>query len=167
MKIRLHIQLLMLGIFSMVLTGCPVAIEHPPGIPGTEKLDKDLLGTWYTTDADREVISIELSEVDKYQLKAVVLEAGEMYSLESKELIGWCTEIGGLKCVYFKSAMESEEGYFNYYYKFDNGKLETYVVSLLDGGVDAVTSTEAYRIQAEKSMQMAGGISDTTHWIRK
>jgi hypothetical protein len=146
-----------------MLTG----IAYPPGTPGTEKADKGLIGTWKQSDGLKEVVSIRISETDKYTLKAEVLERGDIYALESDVLVARCTEIGGKNFVYFETTTEGKTEYYTYMYQFVSGGLETCVVSLMDGGVDAITSTESYRSQLEKSIGMENAISDTTFWIRQ
>ncbi len=167
MKRQHSIISLTLVLFAFILSGCPVGIDYPPGYPGKEKLDKGLIGTWYNSNPDNEVVEIEISKADDYMYSATVITAGSMYSLESIVLSGWCTEIGGLKFVYFRSVSESEPQFFSYAYNLDGNELETFNFSLLDGGVDAVTSTEAYRSQIETSIKMTGGLSDTIRWMKK
>jgi len=158
---------LTLACLAFVLMACPVGIEHAAGYPGKEKIDKEIVGTWYNYKEDPEVKSITITKADEFTLNASVSEAGSMYSLDSKELKGWCTEIDGMKFIYFRPVSETDKNFYHYAYKFNGKNLETYDVALLDGGVDAVTSTESFRTQLQTSMKMAGAFSDTTVWVKK
>lgn len=150
----------------ILFSGCPTGIGYPAGYPGKEKIDKDLVGTWTTPDEEKEIKLVRISRIDDFSLKAEVLETGSMYSLEAKEFTGWCTEIGGMKFVYWQPVSETEHDYFLYSYKIKGNNMESYDVSLLDGGIDAVTSVESYRDQIATSIKMTDGISDTIKWSR-
>lgn len=152
---------------AILFSGCPMGIGYPAGYPGKEKIDKDLIGTWFNGEEDPEIKEVRITKIDDYSLRAEIIEAGSMYSLEAKEFTGWCTEIGKVKFVYWLPNSETENDYFLYGYRIDDKVLNTYDISLLDGGVDAVTSVESFRKQIETSIKMEGGLADTIRWERR
>ncbi len=157
---------LLLG-FAFLFSGCPVGIDYPAGYPGKEKIDRELIGTWFNDQDEPAVKEVRISKVDEYSMHAEVTQQGSMYSLDATELTGWCTEIGNMKFVYWQPNSNTDLQFYLYAYKIENGKLITYDVSLLDGGVDAVTSVENYRSQIERSLKKTECLTDTTYWQRK
>ena len=145
MKVK-HTLLALLPIMVLLMTGCPVGLDYSLGKPGSEEINKALIGTW--------VNASEEAEVKK--------ERGEMYSLETNDLQGWVTSVGEKSFLYLKP--DGEEKYYHYCYWMDGENLITCDVSLLDGGVDAVTSTETLRQQVAKSMSMSDWGSETQEW---
>ena len=47
-----------------LLAGCPVGIDFPLGTPGTEKIDKQLLGKWSQSNTDLEVMRMEFEKLN-------------------------------------------------------------------------------------------------------
>jgi hypothetical protein len=162
-------KLLHLSIFILVITtfyGCPIGIDYPLGTPGKEKINKELIGTWVSDKSDAEVIKVKFEKNDDNSYKVTVLERGEMYALETDNLIGWITEVEGKTFLFFKP--ENEEKYYHYMIKeMDKAKMVSCDVSLLDGGVDAVTSTEAFRKQVATSMKSAEYGVETISWTKE
>lgn len=157
--------LLSLGIVALLSTGCPVGLDHPLDEPNANKIDKALLGTWESESESAEVKSVTVSEASATQYNIEVHERGEMYVLETDKLIGWTTTLSGANFLYLKP--DNEEKFYHYQYKFDGQKLITNDVSLLDGGVDAVTSTKTLRSQVEKSMKSEEWANETQTWHKK
>jgi hypothetical protein len=84
-----------------------------------------------------------------------------MYSLEEDILKGWVTEFGGYTFFYSKPLIEKK--FYHQIYKLTDSK--TLVIndfSLLDGGIDAVTSTETLRAQVLTSSKMEGFLGEET-----
>ncbi|MCG3168054.1 MAG: hypothetical protein POELPBGB_03854 [Bacteroidia bacterium] len=162
-------KLLHLSIFILVITtfyGCPVGIDYPLGVTGTEKINKDLLGTWVSDSPEAEVLKVKFEKNDDNSYKVTVLERGEMYALETDNLTGWVTELEGKTFLFFKP--ENEEKYYHYMIKeIGNGTMVTCDVSLLDGGVDAVTSTEALRKQVASSMKSPEYGAESISWTKE
>jgi hypothetical protein len=131
------------------LFGCPIGIMYAPGNPGTEKIDKDLIGTWQTTTEDPEFAIATITKQDDYSLHASLSNTGGLFDLKETELTCWNTVIDGLKIIY----TTSDGKYYSYAYKMDNNALTLFDVSLLEGGIDAVTSTETFRSQISASMK--------------
>lgn len=157
--------LLGLAIIALLSTGCPVGIDHPLDELNANKIDKDLLGTWVNETEGAEVLQVSFSEASGTQYKVEVLERGEMYALDTDKLMGWVTSIKSVPFVFFKP--EGEEKFYHYQYRFEGNKLITNDVSLLDGGIDAVTSTKAFRQQVEASMANPEWGQETQTWHRK
>lgn len=153
--------------FMLMLSGCPVDVPYPLGDKGKEKIDKNLVGVWTQPDATMEVLHAEIIALDKHTLQLTVMEKGESYVPEADVFKGWCTELDGYQFVYFQSMHEDTAGYYTYCYRFVDGELHTYDVSLLVGGIDAVVSTEAYRQEVSASLKMEGALSSEQIWTRK
>ncbi|MGE0637300.1 MAG: hypothetical protein AB7G44_16215 [Bacteroidia bacterium] len=158
-----------LSIFILVITtfyGCPVGIDYPLGTPGKEKINKDFIGTWVSDSPDAEVLKVKFEKNDDNSYKVTVLERGEMYALETDNLTGWITEVEGKTFLFFKP--DNEEKYYHYMIKeMDKEKMVSCDVSLLDGGVDAVTSTEALRKQVATSMKSEEYGVESITWTKQ
>ena len=162
-------KLVHLSIFILIITtfyGCPVGINYPLGTPGKEKINKELIGTWVSDKTDAEVLKVKFEKNDDYTYKVTVMERGEMYALETDNLTGWVTEVEGKTFLFFKP--ENEDTYYHYMIKSSDKKsLVTCDVSLLDGGVDSVTSTEAFRKQVVTSMKSAEYGVESITWTKE
>lgn len=159
-----------LKVFGIVLltalcAGCPIGNEYPLGNPGEEKIDKELVGTWAAEDSDAEVAKVKIEKKDANSFTVTVLERGELFALETDNFTGYVTELGDAQFVYFKP--EGEEKFYHYQYHFEGSQLITNDISLLDGGVDAVTSTESYRRQVLTSMKMSDWGGGKIVWTKE
>lgn len=158
-----------LSIFTLIITtfyGCPVGIDYPLGNPGKENINKEFLGTWVNSAEDPEVKKVSIKKKDDYSYDVLVLERGSMYALETDILTGWLTDVEGKTFLFFKP--ENEEKYYHYMIKEkDKATMVTCDVSLLDGGVDAVTSTEAFRKQIVTSMKSDEYGVETITWTKE
>ncbi|MEZ4828919.1 MAG: hypothetical protein R3C61_21930 [Bacteroidia bacterium] len=158
--------ILLLVLFCVLFSGCPVGIDHPIGTPGKEKVDPALIGTWSTGQSEVEVSRLSISARDEYSYQVEVLERGTTYALETDNLTGWVTELDGKKFFYLKP--DNEEKYYHYMIKiYETGTMVTCDVSLLDGGVDAVVSTQSFRDQVSRSMNMEEYCAETIEWIKE
>jgi hypothetical protein len=147
--------LLILPVLMLVLSGCPIGLDYSPAETGSEKFNKKLVGTWrfQPTDEskDAEVLEVKFERENDKTIRASVKERGEMYSAETNEFLGYETDIDGLHVLFFKP--DNEAKFYHYQYKMeDDNTLIIADISLLDGGVDAVTSTETLRDQIVRSM---------------
>ena len=149
----------------LFIYGCPVGIDYPPDKPGTVLIDKALLGTWtcvMDTCSDLQVVKVE--KIDEYSYAIEVLQEGEMYALEDVFFTGYLTKIDGIDILY---ALEESTGkFYNYHYKISGNNLILYDVSLLVGGMDAVTSTEAFRAEISASAKLEGFLKEPTQFSR-
>lgn len=163
---KLRALIITLPIMFMI-AGCPVGIEVPLGTPGTEKIDKQLIGKWIQPDGEIEVKSMEIEKLDDYTLKLTVTERGAMYMDEIDVYKGWCTEINGQKFAYFQDINSNLATYYHYAYTFAGKSLVSYDFSLLDGGIDSVSTTTNYRTQVITSMSKPEFLSGETVWVKK
>jgi hypothetical protein len=153
-----------LSLVALLSTGCPVGIDHPLDVTNSNNIDKGLIGTWVNDSEGAEVLRVSISEASATQYGVTVLERGEMYALETDKLSGWVTTVGKGDFVFFKP--EGDEKYYHYQYKINGDKMVTNDVSLLDGGIDAVNSTAAFRKQVATSMSNEEWGQETQNWHR-
>jgi hypothetical protein len=144
----------LLAFIVLAFYGCPIGLDYSLGSPGSEKIDEALVGTWQISKGDGDVLKLRISKKTTNSYDVEVLERGEYYSLGTDQLTGWTTTVKGEKFFYVKP--DIEEKYYHYHYEISDNKLIVHDVSLLDGGVDAVTSTEELRGQVERSMSKEG-----------
>ena len=150
----------------LMFTGCPVGVNYPPGTPGTEKIDKKLLGTWSNNEEDPEVRKVTISKADEYTYNVEVMEKGSLFTPETDFFKGFITKIEGKEFVYFLENKDSGQ-YYLYSYKFEEGALKTYDVGLKVGGIDAVTSTEAFRKEIKASLKMEDCLTGEIVWMKE
>ncbi len=147
---RAAVYLTTLSVF--LLFGCPVGIQYSPGNPGTEKLDTRILGSWVTGDDFSVFKKAQVAQVDDFTFQAKVEETTELYALGDETVFnGWTTVIDNQPFLYILSKESNE--FYTYGYSFKDGGLVLYDAALLDGGVDAVTSTETFRKQLAASIK--------------
>ncbi|HEX2900424.1 MAG TPA: hypothetical protein VHS96_11955 [Bacteroidia bacterium] len=160
-----HFLLLLLPAVVLLMTGCPIGLDYSLGTPGTEEINKSLIGTWVNGSEEAEVKRVKIAKGKDNSYEVAVQERGEMYSLETDELQGWVTTVEDKSFIYLKPI--GEEKYYHYCYWMDGSTLITCDVSLLDGGVDMVTSTETLRSQVAKSMHKAEWGSEVQEWTKE
>lgn len=149
-----------------MFTGCPVGVNFPPGDPGTEKIDKKLLGTWFNNAEDPEVKKVKISKADNYSYDVEVLEKGSLFAPETEFFKGYITKIEGKDFVYFLENRDSGQ-YYLYGYTFENDALKTYDVALKVGGIDAVTSTAAFREEIIASLKFDDCLNGEIVWQKE
>ncbi|MFN0274686.1 MAG: hypothetical protein ACKVPJ_02980 [Chitinophagales bacterium] len=159
------IALLFLALCSILFTACPVGLDHPLGRPGTEKLNENLIGTWYQPDDSFEMKLVEIKKLSDFTMHATVLEKTENYVPEVLEFKGWNTVLDGKNFMFFQDANETGQFYL-YCYELKGDVLTTWDVSLLVGGVDAVTSTEAFRQEVSASLKLPDCLTNMITWKR-
>lgn len=150
-----------------VITGCPVSVDFPLGTPGTEKINKDMIGTWTQTDTDKEVMKMEITKIDNFSVKVVVTEKGELYAEDADTFTAWFTDVDGKHFIYLRAAGNTEADYYTYCYDVNGNTLKSWDIGLRVGGVDAVTSTNAYRLEVSKSLKMDGALTSETVWSKE
>lgn len=157
------------ALFAIIICtfyGCPVGLDYPLSEPGKEKIDNDLIGVWKNNDPESEIIRVKISKKDKYSYSVQVLEKSEMYALETDNFTGWNCTVNNEKFLFFKP--DNEDKYYHYYIKQLKGsKMLTCDLALLDGGKDAVTSTDALQKEAISSMKMEEFCKETDQWIKE
>jgi hypothetical protein len=166
MKLKDTLSLVVVSWIAILLSGCPIGMDYPLGNPGTEEIDRSLLGTWTAGNPDAAVTRVRIDRGDDYSYSVHVMGRGEMYSLETDDLTGYVTGLDGHRFVYFRPGNESK--YYLYEYSVDaTGRVTTHDVGLKVGGVDAVTSTESYRREVSASLKFDDCLTEPTVWTRE
>src|SRR5689334_9751462 len=117
---------------TLSLAGCPVGISHPLGVPGSEKPDLRLVGTWHTNEKSYHIVTVKVEAGTKQNALAVdVLEKGEMFAAASTKMTAYTTEINGKHFIY--AMPDGESQWYIQAYEVNGNKLQLWDVSLLDG----------------------------------
>ena len=133
-----------------LLTACPVGLNYAPGKVATEPVDARLIGTWEAECSDCEIQKVTIKKKTANEFSVQVLERGEMYALETDDLTLYQTKIDDLTILYLKPS--NEDKYYLYQVVIKSAsEIELGDVSLLDGGVDAISDTESLRKQISNS----------------
>jgi hypothetical protein len=170
MKISIHPILHFSAIFSIALftTGCPVGIAYPLCEESQVlKIDKDLLGTWKAVSDSAEIQEVKISKEDDVTYAVEVLQKGESYMVDDTEFFSWTTKLGGHTFIFSQGADSESDDYFLYEYAFEGKKLVIQDVSLLVGGMDAVTSTEAFREELSASLKMPKCLVSRLEYVKQ
>lgn len=154
-------------LIAMLTTGCPVGVSYPLGNPGTEKIDQNLLGVWVAVADTADLLKIEISKKDDYTYQVEVLEEGEHYVLDGNSFDSWVTKLDGKTFLYSKPTDDDEDSYYVYNYQFEGEKMVIQDVGLLVGGVDAVTSTEAFREEVSASLKLPDCLSARFEYVKE
>ncbi len=154
---------LVLSLF--LLTGCPVGVTYPLAKPNSRPIDKGLIGTWVTDDEEATILEVSIKKASGTSYTVSVLEKGESYMVEEDIFTGWVTELGGQKFVFLKA--KGSDKYFHYRYEIKGKNITVWDVSLLDGGMDAITSTEAFQKEVLASMKMEGWSKEPTTYYKQ
>lgn len=149
--------LLLLGIVS---TGCPVGIAYPLcEATQIEKVDKNLLGTWKAMDNSADILQVKIGKEDEVTYNVEVLEKGENYMVDEVQFFSWATKLDGHSFLFSKASEGDDSNYYLYHIVLDKKRLIIEDMGLLVGGVDAVTSTEAFRQEVSASLKMPDCLS--------
>lgn len=141
---------------AAIFSGCPISIKYPLAESGTEKINKELIGTWSSGSQEAEVKKVEIAKMDDYNYKIVVQERGEMYAAETDEFKGWVYTMDGhtfLIAQEYEASGTLKESYYLYKIVLSKKSMTVYDVSLKEGGVDAVTSSETFKAEVKASMK--------------
>ncbi len=150
-----------------IITGCPVGVPYPLGKQGEEKINKNILGIWSQTNADQEVMRMEIIKRDNNSVQVNVIEKGSMYSVETDKFYGWFTEIDGKNFIYLQDIDDATDDFYTYCYEINGNAMKSYDISLKVGGVDAITSTEAYREEVSLSLKFEDALTSETIWTKQ
>jgi hypothetical protein len=164
---KLLISILLLPLL-LLFAGCPVNTSFPLSQPGSEKINKALLGTWMNANPDSaegDVLGVKISEKDKYTYTVEVLRKGAMYMADDSIFDGFVTSLEGKNFFYVRPANHAEK-YYLYCYEFRNKQLSTYDVGLKIGGIDAVTSINAFQQEVRESLKREDCLSGEIKWRR-
>jgi hypothetical protein len=139
---------------SFLTAGCPVGLKYPLAEPFTEPIDKNLLGTWVAKSDSAEMLQFRVILKSDYTYVIDVQETSDNYLLDIYEFDAWVTKFEGRNFIYGKAQTGDSEDYYLYEYVVKDKNLAIQDVSLLVGGVDAVTSTEALRKEIAASLKL-------------
>lgn len=164
-SMKKHHLLIILAPYILLIMGCPVDTKFPLASPGTEKIDKALIGTWENKSISEnpDVIKVKISKKDANTYSVEVLDKGSMYMADTTIFEGFVTKLEG-KDFFYVRPIGTAEKYYLYHYRFEGGKLKTFDVGLKVGGIDAVTSTEAFRNEVSSSLKMEDCLTGEFIW---
>lgn len=135
---------------AFMLQACPMGLDYAMSETGTEPISKKLIGVWENENSKAEVLKIEFFKNTDNSLKAKVLDRGELYSEETDDYEVWQSTLNNKTFLIFKP--KGGDKYYHYQIELKGNELIYNDVSLLDGGVDAVTSTKTLREQIANSI---------------
>ncbi|MCB9230548.1 MAG: hypothetical protein H6581_02720 [Bacteroidia bacterium] len=156
-----------LFLLALLLSGCPVGSDFSLGEPGTEAIDKGLIGTWFNDNPDAEVNKVAIARKDENSYQVEIREKGSLYSLEVMEFVGYVTALDGKSFVYFLDQIEGKYYLYEYSFSKDSGMLTTHDVGLLDKGVDGVTDTKTYREEVSSSLRKDNCLTSEIVWQKE
>lgn len=143
-------KILFLLPLAFLLQACPIGLDYAMSELGSEPINQKLVGVWVNKNTGGEIAKIEFIKDRPNSLKANVLERGEMYSLETDKLEIWQTVLNGKTFLIIKP--EGEAKFYHYQYELKGDEIVFHDVALLDGGIDAVNSSQSLRDQVSRSM---------------
>ena len=143
-----------IAFISILTTGCPIGIGYPLcEADKVEKLDTRLLGNWKSLSDSAEILEVKLTKKDDVTFNVEVLEHSDNYLNDAFTYFSWTTKLDGRSFLFSQPAEGESSDYYLYHYAFEGKKLVLHDVGLLVGGVDAVTSTEAFRKEVSASLK--------------
>ncbi len=158
----------LLFLFAILATGCPVGIAYPLCEENQVlKVDNRLLGTWKCLSDSAEILLVKIAKEDDITYAIEVLEQGENYMAESTEFFSWTTTLDGHTFIFSQGADSDEADYYTYHYQLDGKKLIIEDVSLLIGGMDAVTSTNAFREEVSASLKKPECLTSRFEYVKQ
>ena len=152
---------------SMLCMGCPIGLQYPVAPINSEKTDKELLGTWVADSDSAEVQEVLFEEINDVMYSIKVLRKSEDYMADAMEYLGWVTKLDGNHILYAQPYDVPAEEYYHYHYALKGKSLVIHDMSLLVGGKDAVTSTEALRSELSASLKKPDCLSSRFTYQRK
>lgn len=158
----------LLFLLAIISTGCPIGIEYPLCEESqVQKIDQKLLGTWKAESSDAEILEVKISKEDDYTFAVEVLEQGENYMADDTEFFSWTTKLDGHTFIFSQAANSEKKEYMLYEYSFEGKNLVIQDVSLLVGGVDAVTSTQAFRDEVSASLKNPDCLTARLEYVKQ
>ncbi len=153
--------------FVLLLAGCPVSTNFPLAEKGSAKADKKLIGTWTNAEQDPAVKTVTLEAgAERNTYNIYVRERGSVYGAETDTLTGWLAEVGGRTFLVAREMRAGEALYFQYHLTIEKDRIVTHDARMLEGGMDAVTSTEAFQKEILASMKHDDFLTEPTEWTR-
>ncbi|MDZ4822100.1 MAG: hypothetical protein SH856_01450 [Flavobacteriales bacterium] len=156
----------MAALVILSLQACPVGLDYPLDDSAKSEMNKSLIGTWkISEDVEEPEISEVTFEKNDEHTYTIEIVPGPSFMGEGTSFIGWIVEMNGRQ---FMVAQDIGDG-LNYHYSFEVNKkaLTTWDISLLIGGVDAVTSTAALQDAVKESMKSEEFLSGEQKWVKE
>lgn len=149
----------------LLLQACPVGLDYSLADKHQVPIDARLLGEWESDNPSGEIQSIVFKANNSMSLHATVLEPGDSYALEEVDFTVWQTELEGKTFLVFKPDVEDK--FYHYGVEMDDREIVFYDMSLLNGGTDAVNSSESLRKEVASSIYMEGWAAEKTRLFKK
>lgn len=143
----------LLGLCLFILTGCPVGLDYPLGNEGQEKNDTKLYGTWEINDPEETVLQFTASKKSDNSMRFVVDDYSEMFTPNTTVFTGWIVSLGGMRFLCLTEDADPSAYYHYVIQELSDTELKICDLSLLQDGIDAVTSQEALRKEVMQSMK--------------
>ena len=160
--------LAMLALLALVTTGCPVGTSYPfCQANQVEKVDNRLLGTWKSVSDSADILEVKISQEDDVTYNVEVLAQSEMYMADDTRFYSWSTKLDGHSFLFSQGLDSGSTEYYLYEYGFEGKKLVIHDVSLLVGGMDAVTSTEAFRAEVSASLKKPDCLTARFEYVKE
>jgi hypothetical protein len=160
------IQLVCLIFCILLFSACPVGNEYAPANPGSEPIDKALIGTWVTDSGDAEFKKAVVTKGENNSYFIEVSETTDNFMAGATQYNAWVTSIEGLTFIYARPT--DGKDYYLYCYKLDGKKkLSIFDVGLLVNGKDGVTSVEAYREEIRQSLKKKECLSGEIRFTKR
>ncbi len=148
----LAVRLMAMFFLALSMSGCPVALPYP--LTDTpDPLDPALLGTWVALSDEAEIQEVALTKKNNTTYLVKVLKQGAFYAAEGVDFEAQITRFEGRSILIARSVDAPDEGWFHYDVSVKEGLLVVHDLSLLVGGMDAVTSTQALRKELAASLK--------------
>ena len=170
MKKSFHPMLMFAALLAttFLTTGCPVGISYPFCEESQmTKVDKNLLGTWNALVDSAEVVKVKISKKNDITYQIEVLEKGENYMLDAVTFNSWTTQLNGESFIFSQATEGDDQSYYLYHFKLDGKQLFIEDVSLLEGGIDAVTSAETFQKEVVASMKKPDCFSGRFAYVKQ
>lgn len=132
----------------LLLTACPYETSVPPGDPGTENVNPELIGTWYTEPSNEvDFLEVNITKKKTNEFLAEILEATDSYPYGTKSLRVFETQLDQFHVLYIQPiTSDKHEKFILYHYNLlNNHKIELIEIGLEDGALDNVYSSEVVR----------------------
>lgn len=146
------VRLIVLFFLGLSISGCPVALPYPL-TETPEPLDPTLLGTWVAQSEEAEIQEVAFTKKNNTTYTVEVLKQGAFYAAEGVDFEAQITRFEGRSILISRSVDAPDEGWFHYDVSVKGDVLVVHDVSLLVGGMDAVTSTQALRKELAASLK--------------
>ena len=157
-----------LFLLAIVTPGSPVGIPYPLCDESQlEKVDKDLLGTWKAVADSAEILVVRIGQEDELTYNVEVIEQSENYLADDTQFFSWTTRLDGHSFIFSQGSESDNEDFYLYHYAFEGKKLVIHDVGLLVGGMDAVTSTEAFRQEVSASLKNPECLSGRFEYVKQ